>query len=249
MREEHGHEAEQDHHPQRAEKVRCPVREVVLALAGEQAQRNEYAQGEEKRLQHNPGVGEGDDDGDGVSFHGSEAGEEEEVGRVRLAFPEGEAEEDEGADQRHPHERGRLLNEVLVRFRHHREGADGGGCEELDGPVESQYARHSPLSHGHLQDGVDLTDKGHPDVQCRLCHNTAKLEVIGQVVVFAAGDAAEEGFLGVVGRLVAGWRLRIGRRGCRLVERVALRHVLIFGCAHRDGLVADVDCVRCERQG
>lgn len=135
MGEEHGHEAEQHHHPQRAEKVRCPVREVVLALASEQAQRNEYAQCEEKRLQHNPGVGEGDDDGDGVCFHGGEAGEEDEVGRVRLALPEGEAEEDKGADQRHPHERRRLLYEVLVRFRHHREGTDGGGCEELNSSV------------------------------------------------------------------------------------------------------------------
>lgn len=111
------------------------MRKVVLALACKQAQRDEYAQREEERLQHNLGIGKGHNDRDGVCFHGGEAGEEQEVCRVRLALPEGEAKENEGADQRHPHKPWSVLDKVLVRLRHHREGAYGGSCEELDGPA------------------------------------------------------------------------------------------------------------------
>lgn len=43
-RNEHGHESEQDHEPERAEEIRHPVGEVVLGLACEECQGHEYAQ-------------------------------------------------------------------------------------------------------------------------------------------------------------------------------------------------------------
>ena len=60
-----------------------------------------------------------------------------------------------------------------------------------------------------------------------------------------ASDAAQESFFGV-GRLVAGWQLRVrGSRGS-LIELVALGYILVFGSRHSVLLIAEVNSVRCD---
>ena len=112
--EESSHKAEQDHNPDGAEQVWGPVREVVLALAGNQAQGDEDAKREHKRGYDDAGFVERDDDGDGIGFQGGKSSKESQVHGVRLALPEGEAEEDEGTDERHPHHPLVCLDPVAV---------------------------------------------------------------------------------------------------------------------------------------
>lgn len=103
MREERSHETEDDEHPQRAEEVWHPAREVVLALAGEQCERNEDAECEDERLDDYPAVVEAGDDTDAVCFQTREAGQENEVCWVRLALPERQKHEADRSEERHPH--------------------------------------------------------------------------------------------------------------------------------------------------
>ena len=98
LREEHVHEAEEHQSPERAEKIRHPAREVVLGLAGEGGQEDEDSAGQKDGVQHDRGLVEGDDDGDGVGLEKGEAREKEKVGRVRVALPVSEEEEDYGSD-------------------------------------------------------------------------------------------------------------------------------------------------------
>jgi hypothetical protein len=114
VREERRHEAEQDHYPERAEQVRHPACEVILGLAREQGKRDKDAECEDGGFDHDLGVCERYDDRDGVGFHGSEATKEQQVGRIRLALPEREAEECECAEQRHPHHPRVGLDPVLI---------------------------------------------------------------------------------------------------------------------------------------
>lgn len=88
-RQENGHEAKEDHEPQRAEQVRHPVGEVVLGLAGEEGQGDEDAECQHEGLHDDPRVVEGCHHADGVCFEERESGEEEEVGGVGLALPVG----------------------------------------------------------------------------------------------------------------------------------------------------------------
>lgn len=97
--EEHGHEAEEDEAPQRAKQVRHPRCEVVLGLAGEGGQEDEDACREDDGVEHDGRLVERHDDAHRVRLGEGEEREEEEVGRVGLALPVGEAEEDEGADE------------------------------------------------------------------------------------------------------------------------------------------------------
>lgn len=136
VREEHGHEPEQDQHPQRAEQVWHPVREVVFALACEQAQCNKDSECENDRFEHNLRVREGDHDRDSVRFHRRESREESQIGWIRLALPEGETEEDECADDRHPQRPLVCLDPLLVRFRCHRDTAQSRRREELHRPKQ-----------------------------------------------------------------------------------------------------------------
>lgn len=55
-RDEHSHEPEQDHEPQRAEQVRHPVGEVILGLACEEGQSDEDSKRQCERLHHYPRV-------------------------------------------------------------------------------------------------------------------------------------------------------------------------------------------------
>lgn len=73
-RDEHSHEPEQDHEPQRAEQVRHPVREIVLGLAGEERQRDEDPQRQRQRLDDHPRVVQGCRHADGVGLEDGEAG-------------------------------------------------------------------------------------------------------------------------------------------------------------------------------
>lgn len=99
VREEHGHEAEENQTPKGAEKVGHPGSEIVLGLAGESRKEDKNAGCEEDGVEHDGGLVEGDDDGDGVGFGEGEEGEEEEVGRVGFALPVGETHEDHGAEE------------------------------------------------------------------------------------------------------------------------------------------------------
>lgn len=73
MRKERSHEAEDDEHPQRAEKIGHPAREVVFGLASEEGQGDEDAEREDERLDHNSRFIEGCDDADGVGFEEGES--------------------------------------------------------------------------------------------------------------------------------------------------------------------------------
>ena len=97
--EEHGHEAEHEQAPERAEEVGHPRGEVVLGLAGKGREEDEDGGGQDDSVEDDGGLVEADDDGDGVGFGEGEEREEEDVGWVRLALPEGEAEEDHCADE------------------------------------------------------------------------------------------------------------------------------------------------------
>lgn len=141
VREECVHEAEQDHHPDRAKQVRHPRREVVLCLASEQAECDEDAKGEDDCFEHNLGIGERDNDGDAVGFHGGESSKEDQVHGIRLALPEGEAEEYKGADYGPKHHPRVALNEAFVCGRDHRDVADRSCSEELDSPIYGQHVR------------------------------------------------------------------------------------------------------------
>ena len=82
IRKEHSHEAEQDENPESSKKIGHPACEIVLCLTGKQTQGHKDAKGEDYRFEHNLVIGKGDDDGDGVCFHGCEATEEQEVHRI-----------------------------------------------------------------------------------------------------------------------------------------------------------------------
>ena len=131
-------------------------------------------------MQHNLGLGKGHDDGDGVCFHGSETGQEQEVGGIRLALPKRKTKKAKRAQERHPERPLVCLDPVLVCRRCHRDEAHGGRRKELDSSAGSQHMRH--FMHMDAwdasQDGVHLSHKRHPDIQRGLCHHTAKLEVI-----------------------------------------------------------------------
>ena len=101
--EERSHEPEDDEKPQRAEQVRLPRREVVLALASKQREEREHGQGDDERLHDDAGVVEARDDRNAVPFEAGESSQEDQVGWVRLALPEGEEQEGDGAEERAPH--------------------------------------------------------------------------------------------------------------------------------------------------
>lgn len=89
VREEGGHEAEENEAPQPAEEVGHPRGEVVLGLAGKGREENKNPSGQKDGVENDGGLIEGDDDGDGVRLEEGEAGQEEQVGRVRVALPVG----------------------------------------------------------------------------------------------------------------------------------------------------------------
>lgn len=97
--QEGGHEAEEEQAPKSAEQVGHPRGEVVLGLAREQGEEHENAAGQDHSVQHDLGLVEGDNDGDGVGLEQSEAGEEQQVGRVGLALPVRQAHEADGAEE------------------------------------------------------------------------------------------------------------------------------------------------------
>ena len=144
--EEGRHEAEDDEHPQRAEKIRHPGRKVVLGLAREEREREEDPQREDQGLDDNPTIVEGGDDADAVGLEGGEAAQKKQVGGVGLALPEGEEHEGDGAEEGAPHHPVVGLDPCLVALAEEGDGGEDGGEEELDG-----------------QDAVDFADELHAD--------------------------------------------------------------------------------------
>lgn len=96
---EGGHESKDDEAPERAEEVRHPRGEVILGLAGERRQEDEDSGSQDNGVEDDGGLIEGDNDGDGVGFGEGEEREEEQVCRIGLALPVGQAHEDHGSDQ------------------------------------------------------------------------------------------------------------------------------------------------------
>ena len=74
--EERSHESENDQHPKSAEEVWLPCGEVVLGLAGEQAEEDEDASRDDQCLQHDAGFVEARDHTDAVGLKCREACEE-----------------------------------------------------------------------------------------------------------------------------------------------------------------------------
>ena len=155
---ESGQEAKDDQHPQRAKEVGHPRREVVLALAGEECQGHEDAQGQDERFQHDPAFVEGCDDANAVCFQRRKSAQEDQVDRIRLALPEREKHEDDGPDEGDPHHPRVRLNPSSVSVREERDRGERRGQEEL-----------------HREDAVHLADELHADVGGRFGYRTAKL--------------------------------------------------------------------------
>ena len=78
------------------------ARKIILRLTSKQRQRHKNAKREYERLQHYPALIETRYHTDTVGFEACEAGEEDEVGWVALAFPEGEQHEADGAEEGDP---------------------------------------------------------------------------------------------------------------------------------------------------
>ena len=124
IREEGGHEPEQDQRPQAPKQVRRPRREVVLSLTREERQRDEDPERQDQGLEHDPRVVEGGYHRDGVGLERGEAAQEEQVGRVGFALPEGEEHDADGAEQRYPHQPLVALDPVLVARADEGDGAE-----------------------------------------------------------------------------------------------------------------------------
>ena len=86
------------------------------------------------------------DDADAICLQPREPGQEDQIRRVTLAFPEREQHEADGAEERNPHHPLITLDPILVRLAEEAHGAQGGREEELDG-----------------EDGVDFADELHAD--------------------------------------------------------------------------------------
>lgn len=148
--EESCHETEDDEHPETTEEVWHPAGEVILALAGKQRESDEDGGGEDESLQDDPALVERGDDTDRVCFQRSETAQEEEVGGVRLALPEGKEHKPDRAKERHPHHPLVCLDPILVPRAEEGNRGEGSCGEDLDG-----------------QDGVDFADEGHAYVEGR----------------------------------------------------------------------------------
>lgn len=98
VREKHHHEAHQNQRPESTEKVGHPACEVIFGLAGKDGQEYENASSYNDGVEDDFGVIEGDDHADGVGFEEGESREEEEIGRVGVALPVGQEQEDHCAE-------------------------------------------------------------------------------------------------------------------------------------------------------
>ena len=131
--EESSHESKQNQEPKPTEQVWHPVREVVLRLAREQRQRDEDAQGQHQRQHHAIGFIERGHHTDGVGFQQCKPREEEQVGRVALALPEGDEHETESTEDGDHQEPEVALDPLAVAVAEERDGAHQGGKEKLHG--------------------------------------------------------------------------------------------------------------------
>ena len=140
VRKEGGDQAEEDEDPEPAEQLRHPGREVVLGLAREQRQGEEDAErehgGQQDRVALAPLLVDGHDDRDGVGLERGEAGQEGQVGRVRLALPVGQEHEPDAAEQRHPQQPAVREDPVAVGVADVGDRAERDRGEDLDGPAE-----------------------------------------------------------------------------------------------------------------
>lgn len=134
---ESGHEPEQDQHPEPTEQVGDPAREVVAGLAGEDGQGDKDAERDDEGFDDDAGVVEGGHDADGVGFHGGEAGQEEEVGRVGFALPEGEEHEGDGTNEGDGHEPEVGLDPEAVAVGEEGDGGEDGSQKDLDRSASS----------------------------------------------------------------------------------------------------------------
>jgi len=99
---------------------------------------------------------------------------------------------------------------MFISFAEEGDGAEACGHEELDS-----------------QDGVDLANKLHPDIQGCLRYRSTKLEVIGNIVVLAARGSTEESSVRGILSLISWWRLGV----VVVLEGIALRRWLIASIA------------------
>lgn len=184
MGEEHGDEAEHDEAPDGTEQVRHPRREVILGLAGEQGEEDEYPGGDNGGVEDDGAVVERDDYGYGVGLEEGEAGQEDQIGGVGLALPVCETHEDHRTEEldykvsydvslpeafekrmlgvyatyRNPDNSLVGLDPFLVTLAEEGDGADAGGNDDLEG-----------------EDGVDLAHELVADVDGRLCYRASEL--------------------------------------------------------------------------
>ena len=114
--EECGYESEEDEYPQRPKKVWLPCSEIVFALACEQGQSDKYTGRQDKRQENDSGLVESNDDADRVCFESCKAAKEEQVCRIRLAFPECQEHESDGSEEGKVHHPDVRLDPMLVSF-------------------------------------------------------------------------------------------------------------------------------------
>lgn len=131
-REKRSHEAKQHEKPQRPEEIRHPVREVILGLARKERQRDEETQCEHEGLHDDARVVERSHHADGVCFHDSESGEEEEVRRVRFALPVGDQHRAQGSKHRQHQQPEVRLDPCAVAIAEERDRAHHCCQEELN---------------------------------------------------------------------------------------------------------------------
>lgn len=192
VREESGHEPENDEDPQRAKEVGHPTCKVVLGLASEEGQGDEDAEGDDERFNDNARLVEGRDDTDGVCLEQSEGAEEDEICWIALPLPVSEEHEADGAEERDPHHPAVGLNPAPVRDGEEGDGGEDGSEQELDG-----------------ENRVDFADEGHANVDGRFRDGATKLysicetcgrrreweatylEVIRNIVVFTSRRTQE----------------------------------------------------------
>ena len=114
-----------------------PRCKVILSLTSKQRQRDKNPECENDGLQHyltRAVVDKGpDDDADGVRLQRCEAAQEDEVGRVALAFPESQQHEADGAEEGEPHHPLVGLDPGAVGGGEEGYGGEGGGKEDCVG--------------------------------------------------------------------------------------------------------------------
>ena len=99
VREERSHEPKDDQDPQPAEEVRHPGCKVVLALTGKDGKEDKDTQRDDQRFNDDATLVERRNDTDAVRLKRGKPRQKKDVCRIRLALPESEEHEADGAEQ------------------------------------------------------------------------------------------------------------------------------------------------------